>query len=76
MKGKTYNYFATQFEKSKFKYNPRVLKMIFTQLSLKVVIKAWGKNATNAAEAEMKQLHRGNSFMPKLCNELSPEQKE
>ncbi len=36
----------------------------------------WGKDATNAAEAEMKQLHWQNSFMPKLWNKLSPKQKE
>jgi hypothetical protein len=40
------------------------------------VIKVWGKDATNAAEAEMKQLHWQNSFMPKLWNKLSPKQKE
>jgi hypothetical protein len=66
MKGKTYNYSNTQLEKSMFEYDPRVVIMIFTQLSLKAAIKAWGKDATNAAEAEMKQLHWRNSFMPKL----------
>ena len=76
MKGKTYNYSTTQLEKSKFEYDPRVVEMIFTKLSLKAVIKAWGKDATNAAEAEMKQLHWQNSFMPKLWNKLSPEQGE
>jgi hypothetical protein len=63
MKRKTYNYFATQLEKSKFEYNPRVVKVIFTQLLLKAATKVWGKDAMNAAEAEMKQLHWGNSFM-------------
>jgi hypothetical protein len=43
---------------------------------LKAAIKVWGKDATKAAEAEMKQLHWQNSFMPKLWNKLSPEQKE
>jgi hypothetical protein len=76
VKGKTYNYSTTQLEKSKFEYDPRVVEMIFTKLSLKAVIKAWGKDATNAAEAEMKQLHWQNSFMPKLWNKLSPKQKE
>jgi hypothetical protein len=76
IRGKLYNYSATQLEQSKFEYDPRVIKMIFTQLSLKAAIKAWGKDATNAAKAEMKQLHWQNSFMPKLWSELSPEQKE
>ena len=31
---------------------------------------------TNAAKVEMKQLHCQNSFMPKLYNDLSPEQRE
>jgi hypothetical protein len=53
-----------------------VVKIIFNQLSLTFAIKAWGKDATNAAEAEMKQLHWQNSFMPKLWNELSPQQRE
>ena len=47
-----------------------------TQLLLKTAIKTWEKDATNAAEAEMKQLHWRNSFMPKLWNKLSLEQKD
>ena len=49
MKGKSYKYAATQVNKSKFEYNPRVIKTMFTQLLLKTAIKTWGKDATNAA---------------------------
>ena len=76
MKGKSYKYVATQVNESTFEYDPRVIETIFTQLLLKAVIKTWGKDATNAAEAEMKQLHWRNSFMPKLYEDLSPEQRE
>jgi hypothetical protein len=54
MKGKSYNYLATQLEKGNFEYNARVTKMIFIQLLLKAAIKAWGIDATNATKAEMK----------------------
>ena len=53
-----------------------MIETIFTQLSLKAAIKTWRKDATNAAEAEMKQLHWRNSFVPKLYNDLSPKQGE
>ena len=43
MNGKSYGYLATQLEKSKFEYNPRVIETIFTNLLLKAAIKAWGK---------------------------------
>ena len=76
MKGKPYEYTATQVNESTFEYNPRVIKTIFTQLSLKAAIKTWGKDATNAAKAKMKQLHCRNSFMPKLCEDLSTKQRE
>jgi hypothetical protein len=78
MNGKSYNYLANQLEQSKFEYNPRVIETIFTNLLLKAAIKAWGwgKDATIAAKAKMKHLHWRNSFMPKLWNKLSAEQKE
>ena len=46
------------------------------KITLKTAIKMWGKEATNAAEAEMKQLHWRNSFRPVRYNELSDKQKE
>jgi hypothetical protein len=49
MKGKSYEYAATQVNESTFQFDPRVVKTIFTQLSLKATIKTWGKDATNAA---------------------------
>ena len=76
-KGKSYdNYAATQVNNSTFQFDPTVVKTIFTQLLLKAAIKTWGKDATNAAKAKMKQLHWRNSFMPKLYNDLSPKQRE
>ena len=76
MKGKSYKYVATKVNESTFKYNPRVIETIFTKLLLKAAIKTWVKDATNAAEAKMKQLQWGNSFMPKLFDNLSPKQRE
>jgi hypothetical protein len=67
---------ATQLEKSKFEYNPRVIEIIFTHLLLEAAIKAWGKYATNASKAEMKHLHWRNSFMPKLFSKISAEKKK
>ena len=75
MKGKLYKYAATQVNESTFKYNPGVIKISMIQLLLKATIWTWGRDATNAAEVEMKQLHWQNSFMPKLWNKLSLEQK-
>ena len=49
MKGKPYEYAATQVIESKFECDTRVIETIFTQLSLKAAIKTWGKDATNAA---------------------------
>lgn len=46
---------ATQFEN--IEYNPAVVEMIFTQLTLKAAIKMWGNDAKIAADLEMKQLH-------------------
>jgi hypothetical protein len=48
-KGKSYEYAATQVNESTFQFDLRVVETIFTQLSLKAVIKTWGKDATNAA---------------------------
>jgi len=76
MKGKSYEYAATQVNESTFEYDPRLIKTIFTQLLQKFAIKTWGKDATNAAKAKMNQLYWQNSFMPKLYNNLSPEQRE
>ena len=56
-KGKLYKYAATQVNNSTFQFDPRVVKTVFTQLLLKAAIKTWGKDATNAAKAKMKQLH-------------------
>ncbi|MGL6132320.1 MAG: hypothetical protein ACRCZ9_11980, partial [Fusobacteriaceae bacterium] len=76
MKGKSYEYAATQMEMENYVYDAKVVEFIFTQLSLKAAIRAWGNNATTAAEAEMKQLHWRNSFKPKKWNELTMKQKE
>lgn len=58
MKGKLYQYAATQLAKTK--NDPRVVEMVFTQLTLKAAIKTWGSRASVGAESEMKQLHWRN----------------
>jgi len=62
MKGKKYEYSATQLEGTT--HDPRVVELILTQLTLKAAIKMWGDDARIAAESEMKQLHWRNSFKP------------
>jgi len=74
MKGKTYEYAATQLAETA--HDPWVVQTILTQLTLKAAIKMWGNDAKIAAEAEMKQLHWRNSFRPVRWNELSDKQKK
>lgn len=76
MKGKSYNYSAAQFEQSTHQHDPRVVKLVMTQLSLKAAIKACGNKARVAAKAKMKQLHWRNSFRPVTWNELSKKKKK
>ena len=52
------------------------MEMVLTQLTLNAAIKLWGKDATSAAESEMKQLHWRNTFKPVRWSELTPKQKE
>lgn len=72
--GKSYQYAATQLELTP--HEPKVVKLILTQLTLKVAIKTWGNDATIAAKSEMKRLHWRNSFRPVYWNELTDKQKE
>ena len=74
MKGKSYEYTATQISSTEFE--PQILEMVLTQLTLKAAIKLWGNDATSAAEAEMKQLHWRNTFKPVHWIELTAKQKE
>jgi hypothetical protein len=75
MKGKSYGYTATQFSSTEFE--PQIIKMVLTHLTLKAAIKMWGNEATHAAEAEMKQLHWRNTFKPVRWSELlTSKQKE
>jgi hypothetical protein len=76
MSGKSYQYAATQIEQTQQDFDPRVVGMIMTQLSLKAALKTWGNDAVIAAESEMKQLHWRNSFRPVRYQELSEKQKE
>ena len=55
MKCNTYEYAATQIALSK--YNPQIVEMILTQLTLKVAIKMWGDKATATVKVELLQLH-------------------
>ena len=74
MKGKSYEYGATQL--SSTTHHPQIVEMILTQLTLKAAIKKWGVRAESAAVAEMKQLHWRNTFKPVHYNELTAQQKE
>ncbi len=47
-----------------YKYSSKVVEIVMTQLSLKVALKQWGKDAKAAVEAEAKQLHWRKSFRP------------
>jgi hypothetical protein len=49
---------------------------IMAQLSMKVAIKKWVKDATCAITNEMKQLHWRNSYQPKHWHDLSKTQKD
>ena len=78
MTGKSYQYAATQIAyKEMLQHVPsEVVELILTQLTLKAAIKLWGKRATVAAEAEMKQLHWRNSFKPVQWDELTNVQRK
>jgi hypothetical protein len=74
MKGKTYGYTAAQILSTEFE--PQIIEMVLTQLTLKAAIKMWGNEAMHAAEAEMKQLRWQNTFKPVRWSELTSKQKE
>lgn len=60
MTGKSYQYATTQLaqlQADQQEIDPRVIKFVMTQLTLKAAIKMWGNDAKIAAESEMKQLH-------------------
>jgi hypothetical protein len=76
MSGKSYQYAATQLEQTQQDFDPRVVGIIMTQLSLKSALKTWGSDAAVAAESEMKQLHWRNLFRPVQYQELSKGQKQ
>jgi hypothetical protein len=68
MKGKTYEYAATQISTRKF--TPQIVELILTQ------VKRWGNDvAMNAGAVEMKQLHWRNTFKPVRWSELTEKQK-
>jgi len=47
MKGKSYEYAATQISSKEFE--PQIVEMVLTQLTLKAAIKMWGNNDTKSA---------------------------
>ena len=91
MKGKSYQYAATQIAQMETDkqietllaqlaqyqddIDPRMIQTVMTQLTLKAAIKTWGNDAITAAESEMKQLHWRNSFRPVKWSELSEKQR-
>jgi hypothetical protein len=74
MKGKSYQYAATQLASKK--QHPQIVEMILTQLTLKAAITKWGKKATTAAESEMRQLHWRNTFKPVHYADLTSDQRK
>ena len=74
MKGKSYQYAALQLAESE--WEPDVVAMVFTQLTLKAALKTWGNDARAAAKSEMKQLHWRNSFKPVRLQDLTERQKQ
>jgi hypothetical protein len=59
-----------------YQAEPDVVAAIITQLSLKAVVKEWGKKGFKAAHSEMKQLHLGKTFKPNHWRELSKAQRQ
>ena len=89
MQGNKYSYAVTQLEigvlhpdshmfvqEDFYQYEPDVVAMIMTQLSLKAGLKEWGQTGHDAAFSEMKQLHFRNTFRPKHWKELTQRQKD
>lgn len=76
MTGKRYKYAASQMAAETYKFNPRVVETVMTQLSMKAAIKMGGNEAKIAAETEMKQLHWQNLFRPVHWNDLSKKKSE
>jgi hypothetical protein len=66
MKGKSYQYAATQLLDVncllEIKYLPQIVVLVVKQVTLKAVMKLWGDKAKTAAVAEMNQLHWRNSL--------------
>ena len=89
MTGKRYVYAAMQLahnqryekvfsmmEEDSSVFDPKVVELIFNQLTIKAALKLWGNNALKASEKEMKQLHWRNSFQPVHWNKLSDDQRK
>lgn len=55
---------------------PDVVALIMTQMSLKAGLKAWGKEAEEAAYSEMKQLHLRDTFRPVHYRDLTQDQRK
>jgi hypothetical protein len=90
MTGTKYSYAVTQLESHGvlfpdahmfvqadfYQYEPDIVAMVMTQLSLKAGLKAWGNKAHTAVHNEMKQLHMRDTFKPKHWRELSHTQRQ
>ena len=49
---------------------PSAVSEIMTQLSLKVVLKTWGKKGRKSMKSEMRQLYLRETFEPRQRHEL------
>lgn len=56
-------------------FDERIVEMVLTQLSMARGLKAWGKQAELAIDAEMKQLHWRDTFKPVKWQDLSISQR-
>ena len=59
---------------SNHQFDEQVVELVMTQLSLNHALKTWGKEAHQAVDAEMKQLHWCESFKPVRWEDLTKTQ--
>jgi hypothetical protein len=60
----------------RFQHKLKIVATIMTQLPMKAGLKAWGDPAKSAVKEEMQQLHMRDTFQPRHCSTLPPEEKD
>ncbi len=61
---------------SSHEFDEQVVELVMTQLSLKRALKTWGKEAHQAVDVEMKQLHWRESFKPVRWEDLTKTERQ